>query len=97
MIQKHERPWLEGAKAAATDTSQKSDPTAPAAATKLQNVPRLLSGWTEVIASTGIPRRTLERELSASRFPKPVRRVGRRPFWKPDDVARWAQGGSQWR
>jgi predicted DNA-binding transcriptional regulator AlpA len=93
MTRKSERPWLEGAKAAAADTSQQGDPTAPAAAKKVQNVPRLLWGWPEVLAAISIPRRTLEREIAAGRFPKPVRRVGRRPFWKPEDVSRWAEGG----
>lgn len=55
---------------------------------------RLLWGWPEVIDATGIPRRTLERELSAGRFPRPVKRVGRRPYWRPSDVAAWAEGGA---
>jgi predicted DNA-binding transcriptional regulator AlpA len=53
----------------------------------------LLWGWPVILAVTGIPRRTLERELSAGRFPRPVRHVGRRPYWRPEDVRRWAQGG----
>jgi hypothetical protein len=56
-------------------------------------VPRLLWGWPEIIAATSIPRRSLEREIARGGFPKPVRRVGRRPYWKPEDVCRWAQGG----
>jgi hypothetical protein len=40
----------------------------------------LLWGWPVVLAKTTIPRRTLEREIAAGRFPKPIRRVGRRPF-----------------
>jgi predicted DNA-binding transcriptional regulator AlpA len=56
-------------------------------------VERLLWGWREVLAATGIPRRTLEREIAAGRFPKPIRRVGRRPFFKPADVVRWSEGG----
>jgi hypothetical protein len=28
-------------------------------------------------------------------FPRPVRRVGRRPYWKPEDVVAWAQGGGR--
>jgi predicted DNA-binding transcriptional regulator AlpA len=54
---------------------------------------RLLWGWPQILAATGINRRTLERELSAGRFPRPIRRVGRRPYWRPADVIRWAEGG----
>jgi predicted DNA-binding transcriptional regulator AlpA len=57
-------------------------------------VERLLWGWPEVLTTTGIPRRTLEREIAAGRFPKPVHRVGRRPFWRPGDVRQWAEGGA---
>jgi predicted DNA-binding transcriptional regulator AlpA len=60
-------------------------PTAPP-------VPRLLWGWPENVNATGIPRRTLERELAAGRFPKPIKRVGRRPYWRPADVIAWPEG-----
>lgn len=89
----HERPRLVGARAAAVDISHQSDHTAPAAVEKVQSVPRLLWGWPEVLSATGIPRRTLEQELAAGRFCQPVRRVGRRPFWRPEDVRNWADGG----
>jgi hypothetical protein len=56
-------------------------------------VPRLLWSWVDILGATGVPRRTLERELAAGRFPRPIRRVGRRPFWRPLDVAKWAEGG----
>ncbi len=52
----------------------------------------LLWGWPQVLAATGIPRRTLEQQIAAGNFPKPIRRVGRRPYWKPNDVIRWAGG-----
>jgi predicted DNA-binding transcriptional regulator AlpA len=58
-------------------------------------VPKLLWGWPEIIKATNIPRRTLERELSAGRFPKPIRRVGRRPYWSPEAVRTWAEGGGR--
>jgi hypothetical protein len=58
-------------------------------------VPRLLWGWPDVIFAANLPRRTLERELAAGRFPKPIRRVGRRPFWRPVDVVTWAEGGDR--
>jgi predicted DNA-binding transcriptional regulator AlpA len=56
-------------------------------------VPRLLWGWPEILTATGIPRSTLEREIAAKRFPAPIRRIGRRPYWNPADAIRWAQGG----
>lgn len=55
----------------------------------------LLWGWLDLVTALGIPRRTIERELAAGRFPQPCRRVGRRPYWRPDDVRRWAEGGSR--
>jgi predicted DNA-binding transcriptional regulator AlpA len=95
MNARHERPRLQRAEAAVGETSQHVDPTAPAAGAPVQYVARLLWGWREVLAATGIPRRSLEREIAASRFPRPIRRVGRRPFWRPEDVRRWAEGGGQ--
>jgi predicted DNA-binding transcriptional regulator AlpA len=56
-------------------------------------VVRQLWGWPQIRDATGIPRRTLEREIAAGRFPKPVRYVGRRPYWRVDDVQRWIEGG----
>ena len=58
------------------------------------DVPRLLWGWPEIEAATGIPRRSLEREMHRG-FPKPVRRVGRRPYWRPSEVVEWAGGGGR--
>jgi predicted DNA-binding transcriptional regulator AlpA len=72
---------------AVNDSTSETNALAP-------SIPRLLWGWPENVKATGIPRRTLERELSAGRFPKPIKRVGRRPFWRPADVAAWADGGS---
>jgi predicted DNA-binding transcriptional regulator AlpA len=69
------------------------DPPSLASAIEPAVVPRLLWGWPEIPSMTGIPRSTLERLLAAGKFPKPVLRVGRRPFWKPADVIRWAEGG----
>jgi predicted DNA-binding transcriptional regulator AlpA len=56
-------------------------------------VRRLIWGWPELLAVTGVPRSTLEREIAGKRFPAPCRRVGRRPYWRPSDVIRWAEGG----
>jgi predicted DNA-binding transcriptional regulator AlpA len=72
--------------------SAKSRATLPVPTAAPEGVPRLLWDWSEVTQATGIPRRTLEKELSAGRFPKPARRVGRRPYWRPADVAQWTEG-----
>lgn len=53
----------------------------------------LLWGWPQLPPATNLPRRTLEREIAAGRFPKPIKRVGKRPFWRPADVIAWAEGG----
>jgi len=56
-------------------------------------IERLLWGWPDVLAATGIARRSIEREIAANRFPRPIRRVGRRPFWRPIDIVRGSEGG----
>jgi predicted DNA-binding transcriptional regulator AlpA len=76
-------------------TQSVADPPATLEAPVALPIPRLFWGWPEVISALGIPRRTLERELSARRFPAPVKRVGRRPYWRPEDVIAWAQGGGR--
>jgi predicted DNA-binding transcriptional regulator AlpA len=71
-------------------------PTRPSEKSRPEHaqVPLLLWGWPEILDASGLPRRTLEREIASKRFPRPVKRVGRRPFWKPADVVRWAEGGA---
>jgi len=68
------------------DTIDRPDAPGPA-------IERLLWGWREVLAATGIARRSIEREIAANRFPRPIRRVGRRPSWRPIDIVRWSEGG----
>jgi predicted DNA-binding transcriptional regulator AlpA len=58
-------------------------------------IPRLLWGWPEILDAIGVPRRTVEREVAAGRFPRPIKRVGRRPFWRPADVIAWAAGSGR--
>jgi predicted DNA-binding transcriptional regulator AlpA len=73
------------------DRLQVLDPTTLAGAVQ-GSVPRLLWGWPEILTATGIPRSTLERLIASGKFPKPVVRVSR-PYWRPCDVIRWAEGG----
>jgi predicted DNA-binding transcriptional regulator AlpA len=77
--------------AAAPDHIRVLDPPTLTSAVQPTALPLLLWGWPQILIATGLLRRTLERELSAGRFPKPIRRVGRRPYWRPADVIRWAE------
>jgi predicted DNA-binding transcriptional regulator AlpA len=61
----------------------------------VSTVGRLVWGWPEILQAVPICRRTIEREISAGRFPKPVVHCGRRPFWRPEDVRAWAEGGGK--
>ena len=54
---------------------------------------RLLLRFAEVVEWVGIPRRTLERERSAGRFPPPDQMVGKVPLWKPATLRAWAEKG----
>ncbi len=57
-------------------------------------VDRLTYRLDEVAASLGVSRRTIERERSAGRFPKPDRHIGRAPLWSRETLVRWiAEGG----
>ena len=49
----------------------------------------------EVATTIGVSRRTIERERSAGRFPKPDRTIGRMPLWSPETIARWLEGGGR--
>ena len=56
-------------------------------------VERLAFRLDEVAAALGISRRTLERERSAGRFPRPDLRVGKSPLWRPETIRHWVEGG----
>jgi hypothetical protein len=94
-MSKNERPWLGGAKGAVGDAAEHHHSTARPGPDQAPIVPRLLWGWPEILAATGIPRRTLERQIAAGRFVQPVRRTRRRPFWNAEEVRRWAEGGGR--
>lgn len=72
---------------AATRAATPSNPAADRPA-------KLLWGWPDVLAATGVGRRVLERQLAIGAFPRPVRRIGKRPYWRPDDIRKWAAGGA---
>ena len=49
----------------------------------------------ELAAALGISRRTLERERSAGRFPRPDLTIGKAPLWKPETIQRWVDSGGK--
>jgi hypothetical protein len=55
----------------------------------------LIWGWPEVLRAVPIKRRSLERAICAGTFPAPTLHLNKRPFWRPDEVKRWAQGGGK--
>lgn len=68
-----------------------------ASANTIANVPptreRLTYRIQEVADMLGISRRTLEREISAKRFPPPDRRIGKAPLWGAETLCKWINEG----
>ena len=56
---------------------------------------RLAYRLAELARLLGISRRTLERERSAGRFPRPDLTIGKAPLWKPETIRRWIDGGGR--
>jgi hypothetical protein len=56
---------------------------------------RLTWGLADLAALTGLSRRTLERERSAGRLPRPDLKVGKRVLWKPETIHFWIGGGDR--
>jgi hypothetical protein len=52
---------------------------------------KLLWGWDDIAALTGLSRRLLQREVSASRMPAPDVRVCRRALWRPRTITAWLE------
>jgi predicted DNA-binding transcriptional regulator AlpA len=49
----------------------------------------------ELAHTLGVSRRTIERERSAGRFPKPDVQVGRMPLWRPETILAWIERGGR--
>lgn len=60
---------------------------------ELHALPQALWGYRALSAAIGLPRRAIERAVAAGRFPRPVLRIHRRPYWDPAEVGRWLRGG----
>jgi predicted DNA-binding transcriptional regulator AlpA len=59
-------------------------------------VERLALRLDEIARALGVSRRSLERERSAGRFPKPDLIIGRRmPLWRPDTIREWLERGGR--
>ena len=72
----------------------RSDPQEPASETPKAPIERLAYRLDEVAESLGVSRRTLERERSAGRFPRPDLQVGKIPLWRPQTIRAWiGEGG----
>ena len=56
---------------------------------------RLTLRLDEVAESFGVSRRTIERERSAGRFPRPDLTIGRMPLWCPETIRAWVEGGGR--
>jgi hypothetical protein len=56
---------------------------------------RLLVGWDDISAHSGLSRRLLEREVSARRMPPPDVRIGRRACWRPATITAWLDSLAQ--
>jgi predicted DNA-binding transcriptional regulator AlpA len=61
----------------------------PMAANTVPIRDRLLWGWDDIAALTGLSRRLLEREVSAGRMPPPDVRIGRRARYRPATITGW--------
>ncbi|MGP0068624.1 MAG: helix-turn-helix transcriptional regulator [Isosphaeraceae bacterium] len=99
---KNERPWLEGAKGAVGDPQQDhpNAPPSPVESPKLAADPvpirdKLVWGWDDIAALTGLSRRLLQREVSARRMPAPDVTICRRALWRPETIRRWIEGGGK--
>ena len=58
-------------------------------------IERLTYRLDELAAALGVSRRTLERERSAGRLPRPDLHIGRAPMWRRETIARWLEGGDR--
>jgi predicted DNA-binding transcriptional regulator AlpA len=58
-------------------------------------IPSLAYRLDELADALGVSRRTLERERSAGRFPKPDRKVGKMPLWSPETIREWIGRGGK--
>jgi predicted DNA-binding transcriptional regulator AlpA len=56
---------------------------------------RLTLRLDELAAALGVSRRSIERERSAGRFPRPDVQFGRSPLWRVETIRQWLGGGDR--
>ncbi len=59
--------------------------------TTWRSTERLTLRLDDLAEALGVSRRTLERERSAGRFPRPDLLIGKMPLWRPDTVHAWIE------
>lgn len=57
-----------------------------------ESVEALLWRKGDLVVRLGLSERTLDRMISARKFPRPDKRLGRLVFWRPETVRSWCDG-----
>jgi predicted DNA-binding transcriptional regulator AlpA len=78
-----------------TETARPTAGSAPSHKPPDAVIGRLAFRLDEIAESLGVSRRTIERERSAGRFPKPDLILGRMPLWRPETIRAWVGGGGR--
>jgi hypothetical protein len=100
MTTKEQRPWRGTAKAVDGRKTIHPNPTTTPAPHQdsVGPVPileKLLWGWDDLTALTGLSKRLLQREVSARRMPGPDVRICRRALWRPATITMWLESLAQ--
>jgi hypothetical protein len=65
------------------------------ATSRISCVDRLTYRLDEIAVALGVSRRSIEREKSAGRLPRPDLHVGKMPLWRVETIRRWVEGGGR--
>ncbi len=95
MLSKQKRPSGSGQGVVSEHSSNDANPTIPFKPSTIQALELALYGWPELLRVVPIPRRTIEKLIAIGEFPKASRYLGRRPYWLPEVVRQWAEGGAE--
>lgn len=71
-----------------------TQPKAESSSPSQESLPaKLVYSMNEVARALSVCRRTIERERSAGRFPKPDLHIGKRPLWSKESILRFIANG----